>query len=159
MVDVLRRWAPVMAAASVVVLAGCAGSAAKNPIKRDRVPAAVAVRLDSLDCAAPPSGAGGLLPDRDWVALASCPAVLYQAPTKPQAPTVTHGDLRPLVTALNQPDPPRPKRAICPADMVMLPGIWLVDGDGEAYAPHIPRDACGRPTRPVLSALRGLGLL
>jgi hypothetical protein len=133
-------------------LAGCESAAPATP-----VPAA------SLTCGSPDTGGDdGLLPDRDWTAVAWCPfSMVLTLPGRPSsAPSRTEvrtarGDLGPLLAALAEPNAPRSTNP-CPAVFRSLGPFWLVDAEGQAYRPHVPKDPCGQPSRRVAAALGAL---
>jgi hypothetical protein len=123
--------------------------------------AGVPVPLRSLTCAASPAAVPAALPSREWTAVAWCPVTVGRSqlehPDPASPPTVTRGDLGPLVAALRQSDAPR-STGPCPLYRVLLPTFWLVDGAGSAYQPRIPQGPCGQPAQAVTTAMAALGL-
>lgn len=120
--------------------------------------------LSSLTCGTPATSTAGPLPDRNWTEVAWCPVVPIRTgtdhvapPGAPSPPTITHGDLGPLVAALRAPDAPR-STAPCPLYRVLLPAFWLVDGDDMAFGPRLPVGPCGQPSQAVTDAMRALGM-
>jgi hypothetical protein len=64
-----------------------------------------------------------------------------------------HG-LAPLVAALRgRPGRPAPG-TVCPAQLVVVAPLFLINADGQVIRPVIPTDACGQPQPQVLDALQ-----
>jgi hypothetical protein len=64
-----------------------------------------------------------------------------------------HG-LAPLVAALRRPSARPSPGTICPAQLVVVPPLFLIKADGLVIRPAIPTDACGRPQPQFLAALQ-----
>jgi hypothetical protein len=62
--------------------------------------------------------------------------------------------LAPLAAALRQPSARPSSGTICAAQLVIVPLLFLIDGDGQIVRPVIPTDACGQPQQQVLDALQ-----
>jgi hypothetical protein len=45
---------------------------------------------------------------------------------------------------------------ICPAQLVIVPLLFLIDGQGHIVRPVIPTDGCGQPQQQVLDALQDI---
>src|SRR5690349_14795380 len=109
-----RPWQRLtLAAISLVALISIAGCTNKHASANgvDAAAPPMAVPVTALSCQSPPDTTPGRLPDHVWIAVAVCPVTIVQfipggvAPSlTPQLPRLLHGDLRPLVAALNRPD-------------------------------------------------------
>jgi hypothetical protein len=64
-----------------------------------------------------------------------------------------HG-LAPLVAALRRPSARPSPGTICPAQLVVVAPLFLINADGLLIRPVIPTDACGAPQPQVLDALQ-----
>lgn len=149
--------ATALAALALLIVVGCAKThSGMNG-------AGTAVPVASLNCHALPNAAPDRLPDHEWVAVALCPLTIV--PVTPgntaapslaqQRPQLVRGDLRPLVTALRQPDA-SPAALPCAEEQVDIQPFWLVDRDQKAYRPQVPKGACGQPSPAVTAALHRL---
>jgi len=168
-----RRYRTLLALAAVTLaVTGCAStgmggnpSGPTAPTGAATTPARIApgdtapVPLAMLTCDASPDAPPGVLPQRTWTAVATCPAAgVPPTPDRPapSPPALVHGDLAPLVAALHGTD--APPASVCPDHVIVIPRFWLVDQDGQAYRPRIPVGPCGQPTDEVLAAMQTLGL-
>jgi hypothetical protein len=94
------------------------------------------------------------------VAVIRCVTDFQMIPGKGQweVATLERADqgLAPLLTALQRPNQTRPPGTFC-SDLVELPPqFMLVDKDGQAIWPTLPRTGCGLVQREVLGALAAL---
>jgi hypothetical protein len=64
-----------------------------------------------------------------------------------------HG-LAPLVAALRRPSARPSPGTICPAQLVAVPQLFLINTAGQVIRPVIPTGACGQPQPQVLDALQ-----
>jgi hypothetical protein len=62
--------------------------------------------------------------------------------------------LAPLVAALRRPSERPEPGMICPAQLVVVPLLLLIDQEGQIIRPVIPADGCGQPQQQVLNALQ-----
>lgn len=89
-------------------------------------------------------------------------AVLCELTTKPAdggdhivfvKQVADHG-LAPLIAALRRPSARPSAGMICPAQLVTVAPLFLIDADGLVIRPVTPANACGQPQQQVLDALQ-----
>ncbi|WP_350349566.1 hypothetical protein ABIQ69_06550 [Agromyces sp. G08B096] len=69
------------------------------------------------------------------------------------------GDLDPLLTALAGPDDEASGDVFCPADLELVPPLWLEASDGTLIPVHYPRTVCGKTKPGVHEALDRLEIV
>jgi hypothetical protein len=62
--------------------------------------------------------------------------------------------LAPLLAALRRPSVQPGSGIICPAQLVVVPPLYLISAGGQVIRPVFPTDACGQPQPQVLEALQ-----